>query len=237
MIRSPVTKNDTASHPAAHNALDVINALQPGAHLCCLYESEEEHRTLLTSFMRGGLERDEKVMYILDDHTARTIRAYLREAGLNVYGHIQAGCLHNLYAYGTYLQDEEFRPERTIDFLAMETERALAEGYSALRVTGEMSWVLRGFPGSERLLEYEAMMNSLLAGSPCIAMCQYDLRRFDQELLRNVITAHPLVVLNAEVYEKRFDTPRTQAREEALTGSVGPHRQDNSDGDVGHETE
>jgi hypothetical protein len=46
-----------------------------------------------------------------------------------------------------------------IALLESETEQALADGYAALRVTGEMGWALRGLPGSERLIEYEAKLN------------------------------------------------------------------------------
>jgi len=46
-----------------------------------------------------------------------------------------------------------------ISLLITETEKAVAQGYPALRMTGEMTWVLRGLPGSERLLEYEAKLN------------------------------------------------------------------------------
>jgi len=52
-----------------------------GDHLCCLYESEEEHRALLSPFMRQGLERHEKVLYIVDDHTGGQILDYLSANG------------------------------------------------------------------------------------------------------------------------------------------------------------
>jgi len=45
-----------------------------------------------------------------------------------------------------------------IALLRSQTERALAEGYAALRVTGEMSWASRDLPGSERLIDYEAKL-------------------------------------------------------------------------------
>ena len=40
--------------------------LKPGNHLCCLYETEEEHRAVLTLFLRQGLEKGEKVFCIVD---------------------------------------------------------------------------------------------------------------------------------------------------------------------------
>lgn len=40
--------------------------LRPGEHLCLLHETEEEHRAVLTLFLRQGLERGEKVLYVAD---------------------------------------------------------------------------------------------------------------------------------------------------------------------------
>lgn len=50
------------------SSLRTIKELGIGDHLCCLYETEEEHRALLTPFMRGGLEQGEKVLYIIYYH-------------------------------------------------------------------------------------------------------------------------------------------------------------------------
>ena len=59
-------------------------ALHPGAHICCLFGSETEHRALLAPFMRHGLERYEKVLNIVDAHTADQIFAYLSADGVQV---------------------------------------------------------------------------------------------------------------------------------------------------------
>jgi hypothetical protein len=58
----------------------------------------------------------------------------------------------------------------------------LVEGYPALRVTGEMTWALRGMPGFERLVEYEAKPNESIPGNKCLAICQYDRRCLAPEM-------------------------------------------------------
>jgi two-component sensor histidine kinase len=81
------------------------------------------------------------------------------------------------------------------------------EGYTALRATGEMTWVLRGPPGAERLIEYEVLLNKFFPGSRCLGLCQYDRRRFAPEFLLDVLRAHPVVVLGTEVCENPFYIP------------------------------
>jgi len=181
--------------------------LQAGDHLCCLYASEDEHRALLSPFMRQGLERHEKVLYIVDDHTAGQILAYLDADGVEVAPYLQRGQLTILSSDKAYMSAGRFEPERMIALLRSETERAVAERYKALRVTGEMSWALKGLPGSDRMVEYEAKLNTFFPGSPCLAICQYDRRRFDPRVLLEVLETHPLAVIGTEVYDNFYYMP------------------------------
>jgi len=187
-----------------------IADLKPGDHLCCLYETEEEHWAVLTPFLRQGLERGEKVLYIVDAHTAEAVLGYLRGDGLDVEPYLESGQLSILSANDAYTREGIFDPDGMIALLRTETERALAEGYPALRITGEMTWALRGLPGSERLIEYEARLNEFFPGSKCLAICQYDRRRFEPALLLDVLATHPIAVVGTEFYENFYYMPPTE---------------------------
>jgi PAS domain S-box-containing protein len=182
-------------------------ALGPGDHLCCLFETEEEHRAVLTPFFRQGLEGGEKVLYIVDIRKADTILDYLRDGGLDVEPYLARGQLVILNRNDAYIREGVFDPDGMIGLLRTETERALAEGYMVLRVTGEMTWALQGFPGSERLIEYETKLNELLPGSRCLAICQYDRRRFEPTALLDVLHTHPIAVIGTEVCENFYYIP------------------------------
>src|SRR5690606_17227844 len=97
--------------------------------------------------------------------TAETIMGYLKDAGLDVDSYLRTGQFSILTVSDSYMKDGVFDPDRMIALLSTETENALQEGYSALRVTGEMSWALGGLPGSERLIEYEHKLNTFFPGS------------------------------------------------------------------------
>ena len=168
---------------ASNYRLRTIRDLKPGDHLCSLYKTEEEHRALLTPFLCEGLERGEKVVYVVDVHSADDILDYLRDDGLGVEHYLASGQLCIRTSHDAYVPEGNFDPDKTIAFLRAETERAVAQGYSALRVTGEMSWALGLVPGSERLVEYESNLNTFFPGSKCLGICQYDLRRFDSAYL------------------------------------------------------
>ncbi|MBW1933126.1 MAG: MEDS domain-containing protein [Deltaproteobacteria bacterium] len=167
----------------APDPMEAVGGMVPGDHVFFLYDGEEEHRALITPYLRQGLERKEKVVYITDAHSAETILGYLRGDGVDVEPYLDSGQLAVLPAEAVYLPGGTFDPDRVIELLRTQTKLALAEGYSALRATGEMSSALRGIPGSERLLEYEAKVNRFFPGSRLLGLCQYDRRLFGPSML------------------------------------------------------
>jgi DNA-binding CsgD family transcriptional regulator len=175
--------------------------------MCCLYETEEGHRAVLAPFLRQGLDRGEKVLCIGDTHTADAVFAYLRHDGVDVEPYLARGQLVFVAANDAYVAESVFDPDRTIAMLRTETEEALAAGYTALRCTGDMIWALRGLPGSERLIEYEGKLNEFFAGRQCLAICQYDRRRFEAALLLDVLRTHPFAMFGAEVYDNPYYIP------------------------------
>jgi hypothetical protein len=187
--------------------LRALHDLKPGDHLCCLYATEAEHRAVVTPFLRQGLERNEKVFYIIDSRTAETILQYLRDDGVDVDAFITRKQLLILAQDDSYVRGGIFDPDKMIALLQAETTRALEEGYSALRVTGEMTWALRGLPGSDRVIEYEIKLNQFMETYACVAICQYDRRRFSPPILLDVLRTHPIAVIGAELYDNFYYIP------------------------------
>ncbi len=178
-----------------------VGRMQPGDHYCGIYQSDEDHRVLVVDFIRQGIANREKMLYIVNLQTAAQLKATLAEAELDVDPLIEEGQLVILTAKDAYLRDGEFDPDKMIKLLREETDKALAEGYPALRITGEMTWALSGEPGSERLIEYEAMLNRFFPDSKCYALCQYDRRRFDAEMLLDILHTHPQVLYGQGAFD------------------------------------
>lgn len=182
--------------------LPALENMRPGDHYCGIFRSDADQRRIEIDFVRLGVERHEKMLYLVHLQTADRLRGSLVEAGLDVDALVASGQLSIQAAKEVYLVDGEFDPERMIAMLEQATAAALAEGYTALRVTGEMSWALGGDPGSERLVEYEALLNQFYAtGAKSYSICQYDQRRFDAELMTEVLHTHPSVLLDTEGFD------------------------------------
>lgn len=71
--------------------LHSLAGLQPGEHLLLLYETAAQHRAALTPYLRQGLARGEKTLYILGAPAAETRQGDLREAGVEGDAGLRAG--------------------------------------------------------------------------------------------------------------------------------------------------
>jgi len=178
-----------------------IHQMQAGDHYCGIYRTDADHHALILDFIREGIARHEKMFYIVNLNTGASLRGLLERGGVDVDTLVQRGQLVILTAKDLYLKEGEFDPDKMIALLKSETEKALGEGYAAMRVTGEMTWALAGEPGSERLVEYESKLNEFFPGSRCYAICQYDQRRFDAEVLLDILHTHPKVMFGTEGFD------------------------------------
>lgn len=206
---------------------DSVKEMGPGDHLCVLYKTEEEHRALIIPYIREGLLSNNKVIYITDIHTANIVIAYLNEDGIDVNPYLEHNQLQFLTSDESYVKDDVFSPDAMLDLLQNETQKALAEGYTALRVTGEMTWSLRHFPGSERLIEYENRLNFFFPNNKALALCQYDIRQFSPELLLDVLRTHPIVAIGTEIYNNIYYIPPSDLSKRIEPAKILRNRLDN----------
>jgi DNA-binding CsgD family transcriptional regulator len=181
-------------------------SLAPGDHMAGIYGSDEERRVLLSAYVREGLAQGDKILFLADEQTVRgDLGGPDEEAG--VVPGLEAGRLRILPPERSYTRQSVFDPERMLSLLQEETGRARSEGYRALRAAGEMAWALRGAPGAERLIEYEARINDLFRGGSCLALCLYDRRRFSPGVLLGVLATHTLVAVGVDVIDNPYYVP------------------------------
>ncbi len=181
-----------------------VGDLGLGDHATFLYQNEPEHRSVMTRFVRQGLERGEKVVYIADAHSPETISNYLRSERVDVDAHLDRRQLVFMTAAETYTRGDVFDPERMTATIEREAERTLAEGFAGLRGTGEMSWARRGAAGSEKLIGYERAVTGVAERNRVLMVCQFDRNSFRPELLLDVMHTHPIVIIGTEVCENFY---------------------------------
>jgi len=178
-----------------------LESFSAGTHMCLIYADESERRKTIGKFLASGLLAKEKVAYFADTLTPNEVCEWLRNMGIALpendgFAIMDAG--------KTYCPCGEFVPETMLQTLREFYRQAKQEGYPNARVSGEMSWALKGIPGSNRLMEYEALVNEVLITHPVTAICQYDASRFSGATILDVLKVHPMMVVRGQVVQNPF---------------------------------
>jgi PAS domain S-box-containing protein len=184
-----------------------LQQIGPPDHLCSIYENQQEYLAVAVAFMRIGLARGEKCIYIADDGTENTVRGAMRAGGIEVERAVASNALVFMHKEQAYLTHGTFDPDWMFTFWKAATSQAMSEGCPVLRITGETQWVLRGGAGLQRWMEYESRLTHVFAETNFFALCQYNRQLFPPELILDVIRTHPTVIFRGTVCRNMYHVP------------------------------
>jgi PAS domain S-box-containing protein len=198
--------------------LDALQRLPPG-HLCSVYSSQDEQFASAIPFIRLGLERRERCLYVADDEPGlEPVRAAMTHAGIEVDDAIRSGALVLTTQERAYLRVGQFDPTTTLAFWREQMTDALRSGYSGLRATAETGWVVHGGSVVDQWMEYESLLTNTVAEIGCLALCQYDRRVCSPSFVLNAIRTHPAVIYGDRVCENFYFVPPEQFLTPDCTG-------------------
>ena len=184
-----------------------------GDHICSAYETREEQLAVAVHYIAEGLARNERCLYAAESQDALdAFRHALRGHGFDAGALERAGGLLMMTKDMAHLQGGCFDCEQMLAMLNETVEAALNDGYVGLRTCGDMSWLLDEAPGSEQVVEYEALLNEFFASVRATGMCQYDASRLPEGLLSHALDTHTSVVAGgrhrANPYYRKSDPAR-----------------------------
>lgn len=169
-----------------------------GTHICLIYNDDFERKKVISKYLEGGLLTGEQVYYLADETSPDEILSWLAEQGVDP-DHCRIQEAEKAYCPHGYFSADEML--ETIKQLYLSSHES---GYPASRVTGEMTWALRGIPGSEQLMEYESRLNTVLPEYPITAICQYDAGRFDGKTIFECLRVHPYMIVKHQIVRNPY---------------------------------
>jgi hypothetical protein len=175
-----------------------------GIHMCLIYDHDDDRQKIVSDYMAAGLRQGEQIRYLTDATSPETVHSWLLDAGVELSEENENPPLKVLSAENAYCPNGYFNPLELIGTLPPRYELAKKAGFNGQRSCGEMTWALKGIPGSDRLLEYEALLNTVVAQFPHSGMCQYDARRFDGATLFKVLQIHPWMVVQGKIVQNPY---------------------------------
>ena len=172
--------------------------------MCLIFQHEIERRNIIAKFLEKGLLEQEKVAYFADVMTRDEVVEWLRGCNINITEEMAATNLVVEDSVTAYCPQGKFVPEEMLGRLKAFYNESVAKGYRQGRVSGEMSWALKGIPGSDRLMEYEAWVNEVFKTHPVTAICQYDANKFSGTLIMDVLKVHPMMIVKGQIVHNPY---------------------------------
>ncbi|MGZ4626778.1 MAG: MEDS domain-containing protein [Kineosporiaceae bacterium] len=176
----------------AQGVLTEPDAALGADHICWVYDDEDSFTELAGRYLAEGLAGGERLLCV-----GSGIAALLRrggQAGLDVDDLVSRGALEFLDVDTAYERTGELRPEEQLEFYHSATRRALAEGYTGLRVVAEITDLAVDAARRAELMRWESVADGFIGhGSGMRAMCAYAATRLDDEALADLTSVHPLV--------------------------------------------
>jgi hypothetical protein len=190
----------------AASVAERLATLQLGSHACLFYEDQEEQLAIAAEYIKQGLARNERCLYLCDERTVEEVVAALDAAGIDVPREREREALVML-TVDEMLPSGSFDAEAALATLSAGVEQALAAGFAGLRATGEVTWLLHGGAATEPAIDYESRMNQYYPTARAMALCQYNHARLPAALLDGGLRTHPHVIVEGDVAANVFYEP------------------------------
>jgi hypothetical protein len=175
----------------AHGRVVEVPEAGPADHVCWVYDDPRDLDATAAQFLQGGLARGERLLVVGDGMLETLDRDTLPFGGTDAL--LATGALEILDLGAAYEGATQYTPEQQLAFYEVATRKALADGFTGLRVAAEVSALAADPDSRAALVRWEHLADDLMArGSSFTAMCAYrgDLGR---EALAEVTAVHPMV--------------------------------------------
>jgi excisionase family DNA binding protein len=174
--------------------IDAAVAAGGSCHVCSHFSTPDEWWRMFRPFVVYHVERGAPITYLYDTTTPERFSDLLRAEGFDPVELARRGLLEFVAAPEAYLPDGRFSVEGMLAFVESAILGHLARGHKTMLISGEMTWSLRGAPGSEGMIAYEERLNGVMARYPGVTInCQYDMERLGARITLDSICVHPWV--------------------------------------------
>jgi hypothetical protein len=172
--------------------------IPPGSHICQLYSKVTEIPGVTARLMRVGLSLSEKCFFAAAPTQINELREELQKLQVDVGGLIETG---QLMLYGereVFLANgNRFDPYFLLSSHQTFIAQALREGWQAVRISIDMTWLTRNIATPEQVLKYEAASDAVFTfqNAPIIALMHYDYGKLQPNLVVEMLKLHPISVV------------------------------------------
>ncbi|WP_245931556.1 MEDS domain-containing protein [Actinokineospora auranticolor] len=162
---------------------------QGRGHLCWAFTEPGEFFTRAREFLSEGLAAGKQVCLIAPGSDRSLLDELRPIAGIDALlerGAVRVRSLDTVYGDGDVVE-----PEEQVGFYTAETERAVADGFTGLRVAAEATELVRTPAQLGAFARYEHAVDRYMAASTFDAMCAYSLPDLGADAVDRLAAMHP----------------------------------------------
>ncbi|MGQ9732492.1 MAG: MEDS domain-containing protein [Candidatus Zipacnadales bacterium] len=174
-----------------------------GQHIVSVSDRFDLQMDLLAKAYDDSLGAGHRCFFLGDRTQPAAFVAAMANRGRDIGEAVESGQFRVLTAQETYLRGDYFDADRMLDFLDETVSSSAAEGFAGCCIAGEATWLSRGVPGVDRLLEYEYRVNSLPTRSLATFVCLYEAHSLPAWMGPELLRIHPTIHLGDSVSASR----------------------------------
>jgi PAS domain S-box-containing protein len=180
-----------------NSGIDVIGGVPWGTHFCQFYKSKQDLIDILVPYFKAGLEANEFCMWITSEPLmVSEAEEAMRKAVHDFDEYLHRGQIEIIPYNEWYMVGGTFNDDRVLKGWVNGLDKALAKGYSGLRLTGNTFWLERNH--WQAFTEYEAKVNNIIGKYKMLAICTYCLDKCDGTAVIDVIKNHQFALVKKE---------------------------------------
>ena len=165
-----------------------------------MYEgSPANHVPCIGETLREMLDHNYRCLYLNSEPMLDAMRVYLAGAGVDLDGETRRASLI-LSSDRGHLMNGQFDLQSMMQGLCDALAEALADGFSGLFATGDMTWEFGPEADFSQLMEYEWKLEDFFETHPQLSgICQYHANSLPAEVMMQGLQAHPGIYVNEEL--------------------------------------
>jgi signal transduction histidine kinase len=170
-------------------------------HKCLIYDGDPvEQLPVVVPLLLDGLQDNWRCLYLGSPDSVQMVDAALATKGVDTR-HEKTRRSLVLSSDRSHLHDGRFDPEAMVDQLSASIDEALSDGYQGLCATGDMRWELGADDNFDRLLEYEALLETVFREKALRGICQYHRAMVPAKAVRDALLTHRTTYLGDRLNE------------------------------------
>jgi anti-anti-sigma regulatory factor len=173
-----------------------VDQVKLGDHAFVYYADDEVRWGVAAAFTGRGCALGQKVIIVPDPAVSREDACQrIADGGAMVEQALASGQVICASMREIIYPDTRFRADQQLLRLRAATEEAKREGYGGLRLYVDMRWTHDLHLDAEPMMAWENSAHDLFLSGEFAAVCGYDRRAFDPDVVEAMRTAHPVALL------------------------------------------